>query len=62
MSRTEFIHRATWSDGHVTETEVRNARPGQACFAGLTQSMLRRQDPGVTVVHLERTDGGEWHE
>jgi hypothetical protein len=58
----EFIYRATFSDGRVEETAPRRFRPDQPRFVGMAQYLLRKRDPGSTVVRLLRTAGGEWHE
>jgi hypothetical protein len=62
VSDQEFIYRATYSDGHVYETQPRRYTYGQPRFVGLAQSIARKRDPGVTVVRLVRVVGGEWSE
>jgi len=58
----QWIHRVTYSDGHVVETDPRPGRPEQVCFAGISQLILRKRHGGVTVEHLVRGDESEeWH-
>jgi hypothetical protein len=62
---TKWIHRATWSDGEVFDTPVREyALPDgpHLCLAEFGQVMLRTIDPGATVEHLIKSDDDEeWH-
>lgn len=58
----EWIHRRTWSDGRMDDSAVHEERPGQPCFAGLSEAISRRRDQGVKVVHLVRSGDGEWQD
>jgi hypothetical protein len=47
-----WTHQLTWSDGRIERSRLRKSRPGQACFAGISQLVARKQDPGATVEHV----------
>jgi len=51
-TREWWMHRLTWSDGRVERSRLREGRPGQACFAGASQLVARKRDPGATVEHV----------